>query len=207
VAVVAAWLFAYRRYLMGRPGEDAGYIAWLLPLAHKLMLAGGALAVASGALWLLTLPERMTWFATSGWVWASAIALLAAAFFPRLIGNKLDQGLWGYAPFGLGAVALIVVAAAREALRFFTLLGAHGYDALDYKINLDWYSTSLFFITFAVLGGVVLGYLLTVAWKAGQTQGVYTPSPALTRLGNLSIGLLVIWIVQYFAIGFYVWAR
>lgn len=207
VAVVAAWLFAYRRYLMGRPGEDDGYIAWLLPLAHKWMLAGGVLAVASGAAWLLMLPEKMAWFATSGWVWASAIALLVAAFFPRLMGNKLDQGLWGYAPFGLGAVALIVVAAAREALRFFTLLGTHGYDALDYKINLDWYSTSLFFITFAVLGGVVLGYLLTVAWKAGQTEGVYTPSPALTRLGNLSIGLLVIWIVQYFAIGFYVWAR
>jgi len=207
VAVVAAWLFAYRRYLMGRPGEDAGYIAWLLPLAHKLMLAGGVLAVASGALWLATLPEKMAWFATSGWVWVSAIALLATAFFPRLLGNKLDQGLWGYAPFALGAVALIVVAAAREALRFITLLGSHGYDALDYKINLDWYSTTLFFITFAVLGGVVLGYLLTVAWKAGQTKGLYTPSPALTRLGNLSIGLLVIWIVQYFAIGFYVWAR
>jgi len=207
VAVVAAWLFAYRRYLMGRPGEDAGYIAWLLPLAHKLMLVGGVLAVASGALWLATLPEKMAWFATSGWVWASAIALLATAFFPRLLGVKLDQGLWGYAPFGIGAVALIVVAAAREALRFITLLDVHGYNALDYKINLDWYSTSLFFITFAVLGGVVLGYLLTVAWKAGQTKGVYTPSPALTRLGNLSIGLLVIWIVQYFAIGFYVWAR
>lgn len=207
VAVVAAWLFAYRRYLMGRKEEDADYIAWLLPLAHKLMLAGGVLAVASGAAWLLMLPEKMTWFSTSGWMWASAIALLATAFFPRLMGNKLDQGLWGYAPFGIGAVALIVVAAAREALRFITLLGTHGYDALDYKINLDWYSTSLFFITFAVLGGVVLGYLLTVAWKAGQTQGVYTPSLALTRLGNLSIGLLVIWIVQYFAIGFYVWAR
>jgi hypothetical protein len=207
VAVVAAWLFAYRRYLMGRRDEDAGYIAWLLPLAHKLMLAGGVLAVASGALWLATLPEKMAWFATSGWMWASAAALLAAAFFPRLLGSRLDQGLWGYAPFGVGAVALIMVAAAREALRFITLLGTHGYDALDYKINLDWYSTSLFFITFAVLGGVVLGYLLTVAWKAGQTKGVYTPSPALTRLGNLSIGLLVIWIVQYFAIGFYVWAR
>jgi hypothetical protein len=207
VAVVAAWLFAYRRYLMGRPGEDTGYIAWLLPLAHKLMLAGGMVAVVSGALWLATLPEKMAWFASSGWVWASAIALLAAAFFPRLLGDKLDQSLWGYAPFAVGAVALIVVAAAREALRFITLLGSHGYDALDYKLNLDWYSTALFFITFAVLGGVVLGYLLTVAWKAGQTKGVYTPSPTLTRLGNLSIGLLVIWIVQYFVIGFYVWAR
>jgi hypothetical protein len=207
VAVIAAWLFAYRRYLMGRQNDDASYIAWLLPLAHQLMLAGGVLAVLSGALWLVTLPEKMAWFATSAWVWVSAVVLLVTAFFPRLLGNKLDRALWGYAPFALGAVALIVVGAAREALRFFTLLGTHGYNALDYKINLDWYSTTLFFITFAVLGGVVLGYLLTVAWKSGQTQGIYTPSPALTRLGNLSIGLLVLWIVQYFAIGFYVWAR
>jgi hypothetical protein len=207
VAVIAAWLFAYRRYLMGRQNDDASYIAWLLPLAHQLMLAGGVLAVLSGALWLVTLPEKMAWFATSAWVWVSAVVLLVTAFFPRLLGNKLDRALWGYAPFALGAVALIVVGAAREALRFVTLLGAHGYNALDYKINLDWYSTTLFFITFAVLGGVVLGYLLTVAWKSGQTQGIYTPSPALTRLGNLSIGLLVLWIVQYFAIGFYVWAR
>ena len=207
VAVIAAWLFAYRRYLMGRADEDAGYLAWLLPLAHKLMLAGGVLAVASGALWLATLPDKMAWFATSAWVWASAVALLATAFFPRLLGNKLDQGVWGYAPFALGAVALIVVGAAREALRFVTLMSVHGYNALDYKINLDWYSTVLFFVTFAVLGGVVLAYLLTVAWQSGQTKGVYTPSAAITRLGNLSIGLLVLWVVQFFAIGFYVWAR
>jgi len=207
VAVIAAWLFAYRRYLMARPDSDPGYLAWLLPLAQRLMLAGGLLAVASGAVWLATLPEKMAWFASSGWVWAGAAALLLASTLPRLLGQRLDRGLWGYLPFGVGAVALIVVGAAREALRFFTLLGAHGYNALDYKLDLDWYSTVLFFVTFAVLGGVVLSYLLTVAWKSGQSQGVYTPSPAITRLGNLSIGLLVLWIVQYFAIGFYVWAR
>ncbi len=207
VAVIAAWLFAYRRYLMARPDSDPGYLAWLLPLAQRLMLAGGLLAVASGAVWLATLPEKMAWFASSGWVWAGAAALLLASTLPRLLGQRLDRGLWGYLPFGVGAVALIVVGAAREALRFFTLFGAHGYNALDYKLNLDWYSTVLFFVTFAVLGGVVLSYLLTVAWKSGQSQGVYTPSPAITRLGNLSIGLLVLWIVQYFAIGFYVWAR
>lgn len=207
VAVIGAWLFAYRRYLMGRAGEDAAYLAWLPTLAHRLMLTGGVLALASGALWLGGLPEKMAWFASSAWVWASVAALLAATLLPRLLGRRLDQGLWGYAPFAVGAVALIVVAAAREALRYVTLLGAHGYDALDYKINLDGYSTGLFFITFAVLGGVVLSYLLTVAWQSGQHRGVYTPSPAVTRLGNLGIGLLLLWIVQFFAIGFYVWAR
>lgn len=207
VAVIGAWLFAYRRYLMARPDRDDGYLAWLLPLAHRLMLVGGVLAVASGALWLMTLPEKMAWFANSAWVWAATLALLLTALLPRLLGRRLDRGLWGYLPFGVGAVALIVVGSAREALRYFTLLGTHGYDALDYKLNMDWYSTGLFFITFAVLGGVVLGYLLTVAWKSGQSVGVYTPSPALTRLGNLGIGLLLLWIVQFFVIGFYVWAR
>jgi hypothetical protein len=206
-AVTGLWLLGYRRYLMGREAEDASYIAWLKPLALNLALAGGVLALAAGAAWMLSLPAQMTWFATSAWMGAALVALLAAVSFPRLLGARLDTGLWGYAPFALGAVALIVVAAAREALRFVTLLAAHGYDALDYKLNLDWYSTVLFFVTFAVLGGVVLGYLLTVAWKAGQTKGVYVPSPGLTRLGQVGVLLLVVWIVQYFAVGFYVWAR
>ncbi len=210
-AVTGLWLLGYRRYLMGRedghPAEDPTYIAWLKPLALNLALAGGVLALAAGAVWMLSLPEKMAWFATSAWMGAALVALLAAVSFPRLLGARLDTGLWGYAPFALGAVALIVVAAAREALRFITLLAAHGYDALDYKLNLDWYSTVLFFVTFAVLGGVVLGYLLTVAWKAGQTKGVYVPSPGLTRLGQVGVLLLVVWIVQYFAVGFYVWAR
>ncbi len=110
--------------------------------------------------------------------------------------------------FGAGAVALIVVGAAREVLRFVTLLGSHGYDAMDYRINMDWYSTVLFFVTFAVIGGTTLAYLLTVAWQAGQHKdGVYTPSPAVTRMGQWSVSLLVAWTVAYFAIGFWVWAR
>jgi hypothetical protein len=72
---------------------------------------------------------------------------------------------------------------------------------------MDWYSLVLFLLTFAVLGGVTLGYMLTVAWQAGQTVGRYSPSPALSRLGSLSIGLLVLWTLAYFGIGFYVWAN
>ena len=134
-------------------------------------------------------------------------ALLGTVALPLLLKERINQGLWGYAVFGAGAVALIVVGAAREVLRYVTLAATHGYDAMDYRINMDWYSTSLFFITFGVLGSVVLSYLLTVAWQAGQTQGTYSPSPALNRLGNAAIGLLGLWIAVYFAVGLYVWAR
>jgi len=205
--VVGAWLFAYRRYLQASEQPDAAYLAWLAPLAQKLMIVGGVVAVVLGAIWMATLPEKMAWFALSPWSFIALLALLATVAMPLLLKGKLDQGYWGYAIFGVGAVALIVVGAMREVLRYVTLVGAHGYDALDYRMNIDWFSNVMFFSTFLVLGGVTLAYLLTVAWQAGQTKGVYTPSPALNRLGSLSVGLLVLWTAVYFAVGFYVWAR
>jgi hypothetical protein len=205
--VTGAWLFAYRRYLQASAQPDAAYLAWLAPLAQKLMLVGGVVAVLLGAVWMATLPEKMAWFALSPMSLVALLALLGTVALPLVLKDRINQSLWGYAVFGAGAVALIVVGAAREVLRYVTLAGSHGYDALDYHINMDWYSTGLFFTTFGVLGSVVLGYLITVAWQAGQTQGTYSPSPTLNRVGNAAIGLLGLWIVTYFSVGFYVWAR
>ena len=205
--VVGAWLFAYRRYLQASEQPDAAYLAWLAPLAQKLMLVGGVVAVVFGAVWMATLPEKMAWFALSPWSFIALLALLATVAMPLLLKGRMDRGYWGYATFGVGAVALIVVGAMREVLRYVTLVGAHGYDALDYRMNIDWFSNVMFFSTFLVLGGVTLGYLITVAWQAGQTKGIYTPSAALNRLGSLSVGLLVLWTAVYFAVGFFVWAR
>jgi hypothetical protein len=207
--VTGAWLLAYRRYLQGAQESDDAYLAFVLRLALKLMVVGGVASIAVGAAWMFTLPEKMQWFAGSLWMWLAMAALLAVVAMPVALRQRLDQGVWGYTVFGAGAVALIVVGAAREVLRFVTLLGSHGYDALDYKVNMDWYSTVLFFVTFGVLGGVTLAYLLTVAWQAGQHKGggVYSPSTTVTRIGQWSVGLLVAWTVAYFAIGFWVWAR
>ena len=207
VRVTGGWLLGYRRFQQGRPDADALYIAWLKPRALGLLVVGGLLAVVLGALWMLTLPEKMAWFAASPWVYVALGVLLLTVALPLALGKTLDKGYWGYATFGLGAVALIVVCAVREVLRYFTLWGSHGYDALDYSVHMDWYSLILFLLTFAILGGVTLGYMLTVAWQAGQTVGRYSPSPALSRLGSLSIGLLVLWTLAYFGIGFYVWAN
>lgn len=206
--VTGAWLLAYRRYLQGAKETDVAYLGFVLSLAQRLMVIGGVVSVLIGAAWMLTLPEKMQWFAGSLWMWLAVAALLAVVAMPMALRARLDQGVWGYAVFGAGAVALIVVGTAREVLRFVTLLGTHGYDAMDYRINMDWYSTVLFFVTFAVIGGTTLAYLLTVAWQAGQHKdGVYTPSPAVTRMGQWSVGLLVAWTVAYFAVGFWVWAR
>lgn len=205
--VTGAWLYGYRRYLQGGQEADAAYLGWLRGLAQNLMLVGGVVSVLIGALWMATLPEKMAWFATSVWLLMAVVALAAVVALPLVLRDRIDSGVWGYAIFGAGAVGLIVVGAAREMLRFVTLLGSHGYNAMDYKINMDWYSTGLFFTTFGVVGGVTLAYLLTVAWQAGQSKGLYTPSATVTRIGQWSVGLLVGWTVLYFAVGFFVWAR
>lgn len=205
--VVGAWLLAVRRYLQAAAEPDAAYLAFLARLARPLMLGGGVLSLALGAWWMLTLPPEMAHMTQSVWTWAAAASLLVVVLLPWALATRLDRGLWAYAVFGAGALALIVVAAAREMLRYSTLLQAHGYDALDYRIQMDWYSTLTFFLTFAVLGGVTLGYLLTLAWRAGQTEGVYTPSTTVTRWGQAAIGLLVVWIVHYFVLGFWVMGR
>lgn len=205
--VTGAWLYGYRRYLQGGGETDAAYLRWVRGLAQSLMLVGGVVSVLIGAVWMLTLPEKMTWFASSVWMLMALVALLAVVALPLVLRDRIDSGVWGYGIFGAGALGLIVVGAAREMLRFVTLLGSHGYDAMDYRINMDWYSTSLFFVTFGVVGGVTLAYLLTVAWQAGQSKGLYTPSSTVTRIGQWSVGLLVAWTVLYFAVGFYVWAR
>lgn len=204
VPVIGLWMIAYRRYIMGRTQEDSGYLDFLRSLSMKLIPIGGVISLVLLAGWMMTLPANVAGFATGIWPASTAAILLLAVALPFVLSKKLDQGFWGYAPFAFGAVALIVVAVMREMLRWVTLFGVHGYNALDYKLHMDWYSTLMFFLTFGALGGGVLAYLLTVAWKAGQTKGVYTASPMVNRMGTVGISLLGIWIIQYFVIGLWV---
>lgn len=207
VMVIGGWLLAYRHYISMRTDTASGYLQWLKPLARRLSLVGGAIALVFGAGWMATLPESQAGFFLSPWVLLAVVMLLIAAGLPLFAGRKINSPWLGYGSFGVMAVTGIVIALAREMLRWDILFGDFGYNALDYTINMDWYSTSLFFGTFVIVGGVTLAYFLIVAWKAGQSEGVYTPSPAISMLGNVSIGLIALWILHFFALGFWVWLR
>lgn len=208
--VIGAVLVAYRRYYMPRLGDKEldmtqTYLDWAGNLGQNLIMFGGVVSVVIGIWWMATLPDQVAAFALSPWVMLSLGLLLAFVAFALWVRMGKMDTLWAYAVLPVGAVALIMVAAAREILRYDILMGQHGYDVFSYPVNMDWYSTLMFFGTFLIVGGGVLAYMLTVAWKAGQTQGVYTPGPILSRMGDIGIALIVLWIVQYFAVGLYVW--
>lgn len=210
VPVIGAVLVGYRRYYMPRLADKTlnmtqDFLDWAGNLGQNFIVVGGVLSVLIGAWWMATLPANIAGFALSPWVFLSLgllLAFVAFAFWVRM--GKMDT-LWAYAVLPVGAVALIMVAATREILRYDILMGVHGYDPFTYPINMDWYSTFLFFGTFLIVGGGVLAYMLTVAWKAGQAEGVYTPGPIISRMGDIGIVLIILWMVQFFAIGLYTW--
>ena len=205
--VTGAWLYGYRHYISVRDDSDKEYLDFVASLANKMLNIGGAISIVIGAVWIATLPENQAAFATNPLVYLTALVLVLLTLVPQLLGAKVNKGYAAYWLVAFAFIAIAVVAVDREVIRWVALVIESGYNPMDYPINMDWYSTILFFITFAVVGGMAIGYLLTVAWQAGQTSGTYTPSAAISRLGDWTIYIIIIWIIHYFAVGFWVWAQ
>ncbi|MBK8454372.1 MAG: hypothetical protein WAQ53_12660 [Thiofilum sp.] len=205
--VIGCFIIAYRQYVSECIGIQRDYLHWLRVLGMRLMLSGGGVVLVVGAIWVATTPSLFTQLLTQPLSWLAVALLVLVSVAPTLLNRKLNS-VWGsYGLVGLIVLTVLVIATVRELERFAILKGKFGYNTLDYKVNVDWYSTTMFFVTFALVGGSTLAYYLMIAWQAGRTEGIYTPSPALSRLGNWVIGMMVVWIVHFFVLGFWVWWR
>ncbi|WP_319381324.1 hypothetical protein [Thiomicrorhabdus sp.] len=206
IPVTGAMLVTYRRFKSVREDADHDYLNWAAEVGKKWIKVGSVIATVLYVMWMVTLPETAGNFATSIWGILGGVAVFAFALWAQLR-LRGEARFCSYMALPMALVIGLVVAISREILRYDILNGFFHYDFFDYKIVMDWYSTGLFFLTFAIVGGVVLSYFLTIAWKSGQTVGVYTPGAGVNKLGTLSIWIVILWIIQFFAVGFYVWAQ
>ena len=71
--VTAGWLFGMRRYLLSSGETDYGYVDFIEGLAHGMARVGSVLVLLAGAAWMATLPETMSWFAGSVWMWIGLV--------------------------------------------------------------------------------------------------------------------------------------
>jgi len=206
IPVTGGMLVTYRRFKMVREDADHEYLNWAAEVGKKWIKVGSVISAALYVAWMMTIPETAGDFATSFWGIIGGVMVLFYAIWAqvRLRGEAM---FCSYMALPMAVVIGLVVAISREMLRYGILDGFFGYDFMDYKINMDWYSTILFFVTFAVVGGAVLAYFLTIAWKSGQTVGVYTPSPFVNKMGTVALWIIILWMVQFFVIGFYTWAK
>ena len=141
-AVVVAgdgrWLFGMRRYLLSSGETDYDFVDFIEGLAHKVSLIGAVLVTLAGVWWMAVLPETMAWFRSSIWV---VVALLPLGYFLAMsfIQKKRKLCIFcNYMAFVMTVVMTLVLAALREVLRFVTLMETSGWNALDYKITMDW---------------------------------------------------------------------
>ncbi|MBO1927695.1 hypothetical protein J3998_08915 [Thiomicrorhabdus sp. 6S2-11] len=207
IPVAGAMMVTYRRFKMVREDADMQYLNFAAEVGKKWILVGSVIATILYVAWMLTIQETAGAFATSFWGIIGGVAVLGYALWAKIRLNGKSEDMCSYMALPMALVIGLVVATSREILRYDILNGFFGYDFFDYKIVMDWYSTGLFFLTFAIVGGVVLSYFLTIAWKAGQTVGVYTPGPGVQKLGTAAIWIVALWLVQFFVVGFYVWAQ
>jgi len=207
IPVTGGMLVTYRRFKMVREDADIEYLDFAANVGKKWIAIGSMISFALYIAWMMTIPETAGDFATSLWGILGGVAVLLPAIWGtvRLRGNSYN--MCSYMALPIALVVGLIIAIAREMLRYGILDGFFGYNFMDYKVVMDWYSTGMFFLTFAIVGGVILSYFLTVAWQAGQTVGIYTPSAFVNKLGTLSIWIIVLWVVQFFVVGFYIWAR
>lgn len=206
IPVAGGMLVTYRRFKSVREDADHDYLNWAAELGKKWIKVGSVISAALYVAWMMNLPETAGDFATSFWGYAGGIAVIFYALW-AMIRLKGEARFCSYMALPMALVIGLIVAISREMLRYGILNDFFHYDFMDYKVVMDWYSTGLFFLTFAIVGGSVLAYFLTIAWKTGQTVGVYTPSAAVDKMGTVAIWIMVLWMIQFFVIGFWIWAK
>lgn len=197
--ITAAWLFGMRAYLLGSQERDGGYIDYLETTGRRVALIGGFALLITGLAWMFTLPPEMQWFTSSIWPYVGLIPVIFFLALPALQKKRRLCITCNYGMFLMSIVMTIILAALREVLRYGTLLKEAGYDAMQYAVNFDLSSTAIFFITFVLIGGSCLGYMIRLAWQAGRPNAVVTEGTE--RLGTVAVALLVLWVAGYFVVG------
>lgn len=201
VPAVGVFLVAYAHYFRSRADREPAYLAFMQAIGRRLATWGYAAAVGPLLVWQIEQPAGSGLVSHPvGWLLAASLAAMSVWTGRR---SSAAQGYWPAAG-ALGVLAML--AFWREVVRV-AHLKPFGYDIATYTIHVDWPSTLLFFSTLAGVGGLVGGFYLTLLYRAGRVQGLYTAERGVARLGTGAVALLGLWIAVFFAYGIVIWVR
>ena len=201
VPAVGVFLIAYAHYFATRADREPDYRLFVRTLGQRLAVRGFVLSL---------IPLLVCQFihpGDSGLVahpvgWLLVLALIGMAVWMK----HLKTHTHGYLPVVGGFGVLAVLALWREIVRI-AYLKPFGYDITTYTVHVDWPSTLLFFSTFIGVGGLVGGFYLTLLYRSGRVQGLYTAERSVARLGTGAVAILGLWIAVFLAYGIVIWVR
>jgi len=190
IPVVGIFLQNYSRFLSTREDFSEEFVSYTASLGTKLGVVGLLISALAFVAWMMQIGYLMNPLSLA--IIVGVVILLVMVFL-----NKNS-----YITTGILVVVALLISGMRELIRF-DIMSNLGYSIYDYPVNLEIPTITMFLLTFLVLGGVGVAYLLTMAWKVGKTQGIFDGSKdkAVTRLGNYTLTIMVVWMVIYFAWG------
>lgn len=195
-ALTGVFLMLYAWYFKDRADSDKEYLQWVAKMGAKMAFVFTAVQAGMGFWWLFSLPLEFKFFLNPFFLVGAGLGVALLFFL-----NNAQKDPFKYAVLAVIGAFLTVfgMSYAREALRM-TYLSRFDYSIFNYKLNIDFWSTALFLSTF-VMGLVIAGYLLTIAYKSGKVTGEYVPTATIDKWGKINIALLVAWIVIVAGLG------
>lgn len=195
-AMTGIFLMLYAWYFKDRHDMDRAYLDWVGNTGGKLALIFTVIQALVGFWWLLSLPMEFSFFTNPFFLIAVILGIALLALLYTAQQNPVRFAI----PSAIVAfITIFAMSYTREALRM-TYLDRFDYSIFNYKMSMDMESTALFLATF-VMGLVIIGYFLSIAYKSGKVVGEYVATPDMNRWGRISIGLLVAWIVVVAGLG------
>jgi hypothetical protein len=202
VPAVGLFLTAYADYFSVRADMPKAYLDFARGLGRRLAAWGGTIAIPLLVWWHFDLSAG-TGLVTHPLAWIMVLALAAMVVWMR---RETAYRVNGYYAVTSGVLFLLLLAVWREIIRA-TYLARFHYTISNYKMNIDWPSTILFFLTILGIGSIVGGFYVTLLYRSGQTVGQYNASRLVSRLGNGAVAILLLWIATFFLFGLWVFIK
>ena len=186
--VVGIFLLNYADYFSKRDDYSAKYIAFTRSLGQKIAIVGLLVSAVLFVLWTFTL--TMTFHPV----------VIAIVLFVLLLLAMVAKGSNSYVITLVLVVTALLISTLREVIRM-NIMSKYGYTIYDYPMNIDWPTVVMFLSTFVGVGFTAVGFLLTLAWRAGRTKGIYTADATVTKLANSTVSITILWVVIFLGWG------
>lgn len=192
IPVVGIFLQNYSRFLSTREDFKKEFVEYSASLGTKLAVIGLLISAVAFVFWMLNAGYLLHPVTI-----ATVIGVVILLFMAYKNSNS-------YITTGVLVVVALLISAVREVIRFDIMTNL-GYNIYDYPVNLELPSIAMFLLTFVIMGFIGVAYLLTMAWKVGKIQGVFdgTKDKAVTKLGNYTLYIMIIWMIIYFGWGMF----
>ncbi len=190
IPVVGIFLQNYSRFVSTRSDFSSSLVEYTASLGTKLAIIGLLISAVLFVLWMMQIGYLMHPVSL-----ATIVGVVILLAFAMKNSNS-------YITTGVLVVVALLISGVRELIRFDIMTGL-GYNIYDYPVNLEIPTITMFLLTFLIMGGIGVAYLLTMAWKVGKTKGVFDGSKdvAVTKLGNYTLWIMVLWMCIYFGWG------